>query len=159
MRSGRVDRLDVAPQAVATVALNWGKTDDEGEWLLNVRYVQKERENLVPAGYAVAKMQLPLTAYNAPELAIENVTDKNVETTTAVIDTANVNCIVVDGDNFSLEFNKKTGYMDRYTVGGVDMIKDGGALTPNFWRAPTDNDFGANLQKNLPYGRIRKSHC
>ena len=149
MRSGRVDRLDVAPQAVATVALNWGKTGGEGEWLLNVRYVQKERENLVPAGYAVAKMQLPLTAYKAPELAIENVADKNVETTTAVIDTANVNCIVVDGDNFSLEFNKKTGYMDRYTVGGVDMIKDGGALTPNFWRAPTDNDFGASLQKKF----------
>lgn len=149
MRSGRVDRLDVAPQAVATVALNWGKTDGEGEWLLNVRYVQKERENLVPAGYAVAKMQLPLTAYKAPELAIENVADKNVEMTTAVIDTANVNCIVVNGDNFSLEFNKKTGYMDRYTVGGVDMIKEGGALTPNFWRAPTDNDFGANLQKKF----------
>ena len=27
------------------------------------------------------------------------------------------------------------------------MIKEGEALTPNFWRAPTDNDFGAGLQK------------
>lgn len=27
------------------------------------------------------------------------------------------------------------------------MIKEGEALTPNFWRAPTDNDFGAGLQR------------
>lgn len=27
------------------------------------------------------------------------------------------------------------------------MLKEGGCLAPNFWRAPTDNDFGANLHK------------
>ena len=26
------------------------------------------------------------------------------------------------------------------------MLKEGAALTPNFWRAPTDNDMGAGLQ-------------
>lgn len=36
--------------------------------------------------------------------------------------------------------------MDKYIVNGLDMIKDGAALTPNFWRAPTDNDYGAKLQ-------------
>ena len=27
------------------------------------------------------------------------------------------------------------------------LIKDGEALKPNFWRAPVDNDYGANLQR------------
>ena len=36
--------------------------------------------------------------------------------------------------------------MTRYDVDGTEMILDGSSLKPNFWRAPTDNDFGANLQ-------------
>lgn len=28
----------------------------------------------------------------------------------------------------------------------MQLMEDGSALTPNFWRAPTDNDFGAGLQ-------------
>lgn len=31
----------------------------------------------------------------------------------------------------------------------MSLIQDGAALTPNFWRAPTDNDYGAGLQKKL----------
>ena len=46
-----------------------------------------------------------------------------------------------------MEFNRHTGYLTKYEVNGLDMIKEGEALTPNFWRAPTDNDFGANLQR------------
>ena len=34
-----------------------------------------------------------------------------------------------------------------YRVNGADMIQDGEQLTPNFWRAPTDNDYGAGLQR------------
>ena len=29
---------------------------------------------------------------------------------------------------------------------GTEMLKEGAALTPNFWRAQTDNDMGAGLQ-------------
>ena len=28
----------------------------------------------------------------------------------------------------------------------MQLLAEGGQLTPNFWRAPTDNDFGAGLQ-------------
>ena len=37
--------------------------------------------------------------------------------------------------------------MDRYTVNGMNLIKKGTTLSPNFWRAPTDNDYGAKLQQ------------
>ncbi len=37
--------------------------------------------------------------------------------------------------------------MVRYDVEGMQMINEGGSLSPNFWRAPTDNDYGAGLQK------------
>ena len=63
------------------------------------------------------------------------------------IRTENYNYLVVEGENFTIEFNKRTGYLSIYQVNGVDYIKEGEALVPNFWRAPTDNDFGANLQQ------------
>lgn len=43
-------------------------------------------------------------------------------------------------------FNRSTGWLDSYKAEGVEMLKAGYSLRPNFWRAPTDNDFGANLQ-------------
>lgn len=46
-----------------------------------------------------------------------------------------------------MEFNKHTGYLTKYEVNGQNIIEDGASLTPNFWRAPTDNDFGANIHR------------
>ncbi|MBO1695030.1 hypothetical protein, partial [Bacteroides uniformis] len=57
------------------------------------------------------------------------------------------NYLIVEGCGFRTEFNRENGYLIKYEVNGQDMIKEGEALTPNFWRAPTDNDFGAGLQK------------
>lgn len=45
-----------------------------------------------------------------------------------------------------MEFNKHSGYLSRYRVAGLELMNEGAALTPNFWRAPTDNDMGAGLQ-------------
>ena len=44
-------------------------------------------------------------------------------------------------------FDKQTGLIDRYEANGVKLLAEGAQLKPNFWRAPTDNDFGANLQR------------
>ena len=57
------------------------------------------------------------------------------------------NYLIVSGDAFRVEINKHNGYLTKYEVNGRDMIKDGEALKPNFWRAPVDNDYGANLQR------------
>lgn len=147
VRSGRVENLSVAPHQTATVKLDWGKTCKCGEWLLNVKYVQKNREGLLPAGHVVAKAQLTVNPYEAPAMNLANVAEKNVAVVTPQIKDENVNRMVVVGENFNIQFNKRNGYMDKYEVNGLNMIKEGEAMTPNFWRAPTDNDFGAGLQQ------------
>ena len=57
--------------------------------------------------------------------------------------------LIVNGEDFRMEFDKRTGYLVRYCVSGTEMMAEGTALTPNFWRAPTDNDFGAGLQQKF----------
>lgn len=147
VRTGSVEKLNVAPQQTATIKLDLGKTCTCMEWLLNVKYIQKEREGVIPAGHVVAKDQLVLNPYKAPALELKNETGMNLSVVAPQIDEANTNCILVKGAKFNIQFSKRSGYMDKYAVNGVDMIKEGEALTPNFWRAPTDNDFGASLQQ------------
>lgn len=147
VRSGLIENLNVAPQQTAKLKLDLGKTCTCAEWLLNVRYIQKNREGMIPAGHVVAKDQLVINGYKAPEMKFDNITESNQPVIVPQADDKNRNRLVITGENFNIQFDKANGYLSAYTVNGLDMIKEGEALTPNFWRAPTDNDFGAGLQR------------
>ena len=147
VRRGSVADLSAAPQGRTRVRLALGDTGADGEWLLNVKYALKEAEGLLPAGFAVAKQQLALRDRPARELRFTNVETNNVPLSLPVIDQTDRNYIPVSGAGFTILFNRRSGSMVSYNVGGVDMLAEGESLTPNFWRAPTDNDFGANLQR------------
>lgn len=146
VRTGVIEKLDIAPQHTSTVKLETGNLSEDGEWLLNVKYIQNNREGLIPAGHVVAKNQLVLKSYEAPQMNLSNVESVNQPVVAPVLNNENSNCIEVSGETFNIQFNRYTGYMDSYTVNGTQMIKEGACLTPNFWRAPTDNDYGAGLQ-------------
>lgn len=146
VRTGIVDKLNVAPGQSVTMKLDLGNIDDCGEWLLNVKYIQKMSENLVPAGHVVAKNQIVLKEYEPSDLSFSNIEKSNMKIVVPMANDENSNCLEIVGETFNIQFDKKNGFMDSYTVNGVQMIKEGGQLTPNFWRAPTDNDYGAGLQ-------------
>lgn len=147
IRTGRVDNLNVAPQQTTKLKLDLGKTCQCAEWLLNVAYKLKNREGLLPAGYAVAKNQLTLVPYKAPAMDLKNLEQSNIAVTAPAVQENDWTYLIVTGDAFRLEFNKHNGFLSKYYVNGQDIIKEGEALKPNFWRAPTDNDFGAGLQR------------
>lgn len=77
---------------------------------------------------------------------LKNVETTNVATVVPQIIDNQYHYLIVKGNNFVAEFNKQNGYLSKYAVDGTEMLKEGAALTPNFWRAPTDNDMGAGLQ-------------
>lgn len=149
IRTGRVEDLNVAPQQTAKIKLNIGKTCDCKEWLLNVSYRLKNREGLLPAGYSVAKDQLVLNTYKAPAMELKNVESVNVSTVAPQLQENDWRFLIVNGDNFRLEFDKHSGYLSRYLVAGTELMNQDAVLAPNFWRAPTDNDFGAGLQQKF----------
>ena len=149
IRTGIVDDLNVNPQQTVTLKLDLGKMCKSAEWLLNITFEQKKREGVLPAGHVVAKSQLELNGYKAPDMQIANQQLSNIEVQSPKINNDNCNCVEVEGEDFNIQFNKTNGFMDRYTVRHLEMLNQDGALTPNFWRAPTDNDFGAGLQKKF----------
>lgn len=147
-RSGHVDKLDIAPQKSAELSLSIGDitTSESGEWLLNVSYRQRVAEDGIPAGHEVAKNQLVLKAYTPAPIALTDAAQTNIAPVAPQVNTNDRNYLIIENANVRLEFNRHNGWLVKYAVNGADMIKEGAALTPNFWRAPTDNDFGANLQ-------------
>lgn len=149
IRTGRIDQLDVAPQQKVKLQLPLGELPATGENFLNVYYQLKNPAALLPANYIVAKQQMPIGNYQAPSIAIANKALSNVKVAVPQVRDNQSQYLIVDGSNFTIEFNKRTGYLSKYDVAGMQLLNDGAALTPNFWRAPTDNDYGANLQKKF----------
>lgn len=147
VRQGRIDNLNVQPQQTATVKLDWGETTPNDEWLLNIAYKQKQNEGLLPAGHIVAKEQLTINPYSAPSMILENSKQSNIEITSPTVLNNDRKYLIINNDMFNIEFDKQNGYLTKYEVNGVNMLKEGAVLKPNFWRAPTDNDFGAKIHQ------------
>ncbi|MCE8824441.1 DUF4981 domain-containing protein [Bacteroides fragilis] len=148
MQTGVVQDLNVAPQQTATLKLNLNteKICPCKELLLNVTYKLKVAETLMPAGSTVAYDQLTIRPYTAKALELKNQKASNLDIVVPVIKDNDHNYLIVEGENFIIEFNKHNGYLSRYEADGMQLLNPGAQLTPNFWRAPTDNDYGAGLQ-------------
>lgn len=60
-----------------------------------------------------------------------------------------VACLTLTAGNTSVTFNRWSGWIDYLDVNGKPMLEEDHAVKPDFWRAPTDNDYGAGLQRKL----------
>ncbi|MFI3247869.1 MAG: glycoside hydrolase family 2 TIM barrel-domain containing protein [Rikenellaceae bacterium] len=158
IETGVVTDLDVAPQGKSVVNLDIKsqKVCANKELLLNVYYKLKCREQMLPAGYRVAFNQLSIQPYQFCDLDIANVKSTNLDIVEPKFKTNDVNFLIVNGEDFTIEFNRSNGYISLYEVGGKEMLVTGSELKPNFWRALTDNDFGAKLQSKYVVWRDPK---
>lgn len=148
VQTGTISDLNVAPQQTATIRIPFST---EGickckELLLNVSYKVKTAETLLPAGSQIAYDQVVIRPYEAAPLELTNQSPTNIAVVEPVIRDNDTRYVVVKGEDFVTEFDRHNGYLSRYEADGMQLLNDGAQLTPNFWRAPTDNDFGAGLQ-------------
>lgn len=155
IQEGGVEEMDIAPGQKKEIQINYElpKVDTkefaekENEYILNIFFTLKKAEPLLNAGHVIAKRQLIIKSPYFNERSELNGTPqiKNQGKNSIKIDNTNSNRIIVSGDNFKIEF-KKGVFICKYEVDGISLLKEGGTITPNFWRAGTDNDYGAGLQ-------------
>lgn len=155
METGVVSGLDVKPGQTREYELDYDRSGlgDGREWLLSVNYVLKKAEQLLPAGHVIAYEQLSLAPYQFPELKMENQRVNNKAVVEPVLVTDDAKKVVVKGENFLIDFTRKTGLLSYYEVGGKQLLVRGSELAPNFWRAGTDNDYGAGLHRKFSVWR------
>lgn len=145
--NGVITDLNIKPGETAEIAIPYIQPDADGEWLLNVAYSMKKSDGLLPAGHIVARDQLTVASTPLPAPSIQLVTAPGESVSNPRVLDHRRNLIIVKGDDFSIEFDRDNGFITRYVVNGTCMLAEGGSLTPNFWRAVTDNDLGAGLQR------------
>ena len=147
MRQGQIEQLNIKPQQKSKLTLPIGSTDTDKEWLLNLTYRLKENEGVLPTGHIVAHQQLALNTYVPHTATLTNVKESNRLVIVPQLIDNQKNYLIIQGEDFTVEFSRTNGFLSRYVVNSKSFLKKGAQLTPNFWRAPTDNDFGAGLQK------------
>lgn len=134
--------LKAAPQTAQEIRLGYTVPEKAREVFLNVTFRLKSASGLLQAGQEIAWEQMPVkeTAVNPLKLTQGKEPLKFNESGGQA---------TIEGAFTQVVFDKSTGYLTRITHHGLNMLLDGASLRPNFWRPPTDNDFGASRQRKL----------
>ena len=126
--------------AIALPELEEGK-----EYLLNLYALQREQNLLIPAGHEVASEQIALSEYDYSikkphgHLKVREGDD----------------WVVAYAGDIGVLFNKNNGRLVRYVSDDRELLPQ--VPEPWFWRAPTDNDWGAGFQRTANVWRTNRS--
>ena len=147
-KTGVVADVKVAPQQTANLQLGYSLDGICAckEVLLNVYFKLKQTEAFLPAGHTVAKEQLAIQEYKAPEDLMQDCKIAHINTLFPIVKDNDTGYLIVEGEKFHIDINRKSGFISLYDVNGQSILCKGSELRPNFWRAPTDNDLGSKLQ-------------
>jgi beta-galactosidase len=110
------------------------------EYYLNIYAYTKQATEMIPAGHEIACEQFAFP--------LNNYFDETVGATLAVAQSVevikeDVNTIVLKAGKITATFNKRTGALEDYRYDNKRLLTS--APQPDFWRAPTDNDYGNRM--------------
>ncbi|MDR2036432.1 MAG: DUF4981 domain-containing protein [Bacteroidales bacterium] len=135
--------LDLSPQSsqVVTIPVSSLKPKAGTEYFINFEVTAKTAEPLIPEGHIIAydQFKLPVNAdkkhfsAKGPELKVSEAG----------------NTLTATSSKVQFVFDKKTGVVSSYNVDGKEYFPDGFGIQPNFWRGPTDNDYGNGAPARL----------
>ena len=148
----RLVKSDALQEAVAKAEAEHAKE----EITVNFAFASDGSEPLVDKGQVMARQQFVINGYE-----FDNVDTPIAETAPAKKGKAKVQTasnleveetnsyVKVTAKRMSVTVGRLTGMIDYLDVDGEPMLKFRESMTPEFWRAPTDNDYGASLQKKM----------
>ena len=142
VQSGKLPSFNLPPKAEMNILLPFKKIEPVAgaEYFLNLRFSRAEEWNLVPENnvYASAQFKLPFevkpVAAKVDDLAI-----LQTKTTGSKLE--------VNGNDLKIAFDLERGRLESYSYKGKELVKK--APEPDFWRAPTDNDYGWDMDQHL----------
>ncbi len=151
-QNGTIADIDVAAQQTKNFTIPYDLSKVKGkEVFLNIDFRLKKAEPLMEAGQIVAYAQLAVKEKKCCGHCAENMAkaQDGKKVKAKLIDKKGEQDITVTTPDLTVKVNRTTGLISEYTYRGKSLLGEGGTLKPNFWRAPTDNDFGAGLQKKF----------
>lgn len=144
IQTGYNHELQVLPQHHATYDLLSEKADFstyKGEIMLTLAYYSKR------TGDAIAMQQFEIA--NNSCSADKVCTKQGKEATQQPQVSEQLACLTLTANGMAYTWNKQTGLIDYIDEGERELMQQGYSLRPLFWRAPTDNDYGAGFQRRF----------
>ncbi|MEN8193227.1 MAG: glycoside hydrolase family 2 TIM barrel-domain containing protein [Bacteroidota bacterium] len=140
IQSGSLEDIYLEPQRYIGVTIPYEKISPKPgkEYWLNIYASLKKDQLWTKKGHIVAAEQLKLPIYSELKINKEESKEK-----LKVVE--NDNQIIASNKYFEVVFDRTKGTINEYRVDEIEYFKKG--PEPNFWRAPTDNDFGNGMQK------------
>ena len=146
--SGTVDLGTIAPQQrkmitdekLKEMLAHVKSHHPDDEILVNFEFRSKQKQQLIDEGQVVARQQFVVQPYKFPTLDATG-TINNIEETTSYIK--------LTSGGTTMTVGKWSGWIDYLDIDGEPMLMDRESVTPEFWRATTDNDYGAWLQQRF----------
>ena len=111
------------------------------EILVEVEFKLKEAAPLLEKDFVVARGQFEVAGYEFPEMTADKTGDVSMDEAVAYVK--------LEAAGVVYTFNKNTGWIDYIDIDGKQITQNGSQLKSDFWRAPTDNDYGANLHTRM----------
>jgi len=139
---GTIRGPKIPPHGEKEFTLNIASIDPlpGSEYFLNFSIRTKTATELVPKDFEVASEQL-LIPYSKEKKAVTQ------KATLEVVWSKDRKNLKVTGVDFAVQFDTLAGAVTFLEYGGNSFLTRG--PLPNFWRAPTDNDFGNKMHKRL----------
>ena len=143
------DTKGIAPQATQNVksealkkAIAEAEQQHAGEEIaVNFAFASDGKEPLVDKGQVMARQQFVVSNYKFYKVDTPKSGNIDVEETNSYVK--------VTADRMTVTIGKKTGMIDYLDIDKEPVLKFRKSIKPEFWRAPTDNDYGASLQKEM----------
>jgi beta-galactosidase len=140
----RYGGLDVAPGSsdAMEVQLPGVRADPGDEFFLTLEFELVEEWRGLEAGHVLAWEQFRLPLETRPSGVDENRSGKITWKEAGSV-------LTLSGEmtDFQVVFDLEKGTLERYAFGGRDLVTRG--PRPNFWRPPTDNDYGSQMPVRL----------
>ena len=148
----------------------------EYKWAaLDLQFRLTRDRGLLKQGDVIAKAQFELKPYSFPDVsavmaaakpapAVDKKGKALAQQPEAVTKDEAKAWLTLSANGTSVTWNKRTGNIDYFDVNGKAVLEDRKSVEPSFWRAPTDNDYGANMPNSFsawknPYWKKKSMEC
>jgi beta-galactosidase len=142
VKSGKLTLTGLKPgrDTLVTIPVSGIEAAPGTEYFLNMRASRSDEWNYVPEDHVYATAQFRLPVEGKPVTA-------KTDALSVIQTSTEGNKYKVSGTDMEIVFDLEKGRMESFTYKGRTLVKKG--PEPDFWRPPTDNDYGYDMDQKL----------